>query len=127
LDDFKIVEALTLESPLLAGEGFYAPGPGIPAAHRDEGAIAAAWRMRGHELLELWVSGWSPGKWATNDGMPGKPGTRPKGWWKHAAPRKRRVGESVHRYLDSIDGWLPGERERVMAGVDDGDKSPAGA
>jgi hypothetical protein len=41
------------------------------------------------------------------------PGCRPSTWWRFSAPEEARPGEATWEYLDRLDLWLDGERERA--------------
>jgi hypothetical protein len=112
LDDYRLAELFTLDPPLLVAEGFYNPAlPGRRCAdQRDTAAMEALWREREGELVALWVHGWQPRSKFVAPFAPGKPRTRPIGWWRHCAPERRRRGESEPDYLDRLNLWLPGER-----------------
>src|SRR4051794_25740319 len=91
-DDYHAAEALTLRAALIPDLGFYDPlAPGVSCSQkRDIAAIAQAWATRERELLALWISGWVRHEKWVSAFTPGKPGTRPPGWWKHCAPERRR-------------------------------------
>jgi hypothetical protein len=114
LDDYRASEALTLKVPLIPTKGFYDPAAvGTRCAEiRDEAAIGDAWRIHEEKLLRLWIEGWLPAATAKFTGFtdPGRPGTRPPGWWKHRAPEPRRRGESERKYLDRLGLWQDGEK-----------------
>lgn len=77
--------------------------------------LEALWREYGPAVLPLWVRRY--------------PGTRPRAWWRHAAPEPRRrldgrparwVGqpgayEGQATYLDRLGLLLKGERARIPA------------
>jgi hypothetical protein len=107
LDDYRICEAMTLKRALISA-GF----------EGDEAAIAAAWAAHEELLIHLWIDGWTPtaAKFITKF-EPGRPATRPPGWWRFRAPGPRRVGESVIAYLDRTGKWLPGERASCVRGT----------
>ena len=90
LDDFCLAELMTLQPGLIHG-GFYdASAEGIRCVDkRDTIAIEETWRERELELLRLWIGGWIPANKWVGAYTPGKPGTRPPGWWKYRAPEPR--------------------------------------
>jgi hypothetical protein len=113
LTELEMKEALSLDPPWVSG-GFDTKPVDRGCDHRDEAAIAAAWRERERELLEAWTSGWVPSHKFAGPMRPGKPGTRPPGWWKYCAPTPRRRGETETQYLDRTNSWLVGEREAAL-------------
>ena len=119
LSDYEIAEAFHLRPPLIPSEGFLGKVPNGErgALNRDWEAIALAWQTHGDELIELWVSGWTPSvKFLdTAAKLPGAPGTRPAGWWRFCAPRPRRKRESESAYLSRLGLLLPGEAEAISA------------
>ena len=117
LDDYKVCEALTLRSPLIPTEGFWdRHGPGLRCAEqRDEQAIGAAWRAGERFMLGLWVSGWQPTVEFVVFDEPGRPGTRPPGWWKYCAPEQPGNRESEKSYLTRLNLWLDGEQAAEAA------------
>jgi hypothetical protein len=113
LTELEMKEALTLEPPMISG-GFDTKPVDRGVDHRDTEGIATVWRERESELLEVWISGWRPKSKFAGPMQPGKPGTRPRGWWKHRAATPRRRGETETQYLDRTNSWLVGEREAAL-------------
>jgi hypothetical protein len=111
LDDFRAAEALTLCPPLIQCVGFYDRTTGW----RDERAIEAAWRTHRDRLVRMWIAGWLPTEEFISPFKPGRPGTRPAGWWRHCAPEPQRRGETEAQYLSRLALWLDGEQEMLAS------------
>jgi hypothetical protein len=130
LTEPQICELLTLEAPLAAGEGFWAgqrhegktvgiprvrgdlPPGGIVAYERDIGAMESAWQTHESTLLGLWIAGWRPGDSLCQAIFtPGRPGTRPPGWWRFRGPKvlPDLEVETEREYLESHGLLLPEE------------------
>jgi hypothetical protein len=109
LDEFQTAELLSLRPALLAGSGYEIDG------QFAEDRMREAWHQHERELIQAWTSGWRPQSEFANFKEAGSPGSRPKGYWKYAAPSPRRRGESEPMYIDRINGWLEGERAAWLA------------
>ncbi len=112
VDEYHLAEALTLQSALIPTFGFYAPwasGSERCGEKRDVDAIAACWHEREHELLALWIAGWRPTEKWVGVYKPGRPFTRPAGWWRYIAKERRRPRESERDYLIRHELLLPSE------------------
>jgi hypothetical protein len=93
--DYQVCELLGGRA-LLGGEGV------------SEEAFEDAWKRYSDHLVNLWVSGWTPGVKFVRF-VAGRPLTRPEGWWRYCAPRPRRPGESQWAYLKAEGLLLVGE------------------
>ena len=66
----------------------------------SKGYAEQRWNDVKNEVLAYWVANY--------------PGTRPKTWWRFSAPEPRRPRESERRFLERLDLWEAGERERLV-------------
>jgi hypothetical protein len=117
IDDYKRQELV--EGPgacLLAGVG-YLPAQNAATPAEQDAAVEAAradWARYGADLLAWWVGeddrrfSAKPWIWAPRNG----PGTRPWAWWAFDAPAARGEDESEAGYLERLNLWRPGERDR---------------